>query len=334
MKEAMLYEKLGEGKVRCNLCNHRCLIFPQKKGICQVRQNYNGTLYSLVYERLISKAIDPIEKKPLFHFHPGSSSYSIATIGCNFHCPHCQNHDISQYPQEHQEIIGHKITPEEIANDALGYGCKSISYTYVEPTVFFEYAYEVARLAHQLGIKNVFVSNGYLTEEAIRILAPYLDGINVDLKAFSDGFYRRLGAKLQPVLDSIKLLKELDVWVEVTTLIIPTLNDSEEELREIALFIKDVDEGIPWHVTRFHPSYKLKDLPSTPPETLQRARRVGLGVGLRYVYEGNVLSEEGENTYCYSCGELLIKRFYFQVLEYKIQDGRCPYCKAKIDGVW
>jgi pyruvate formate lyase activating enzyme len=288
----------------------------------------------LVYERLISKAIDPIEKKPLFHFHPGSSSYSIATIGCNFHCPHCQNHDISQYPQEHQEIIGHKITPEEIANDALGYGCKSISYTYVEPTVFFEYAYEVARLAHQLGIKNVFVSNGYLTEEAIRILAPYLDGINVDLKAFSDGFYRRLGAKLQPVLDSIKLLKELDVWVEVTTLIIPTLNDSEEELREIALFIKDVDEGIPWHVTRFHPSYKLKDLPSTPPETLQRARRVGLGVGLRYVYEGNVLSEEGENTYCYSCGELLIKRFYFQVLEYKIQDGRCPYCKAKIDGVW
>ncbi|MFQ6117770.1 MAG: AmmeMemoRadiSam system radical SAM enzyme, partial [Candidatus Bipolaricaulia bacterium] len=281
-KEALLYEKLPEGRVRCNLCAHRCLIFPGKRGICQVRENRDGTLYSLVYGKLISRAVDPIEKKPLFHFHPGTASYSIATVGCNFHCRHCQNHDISQYPREHGgEIIGQEFAPEEIVADAERHRCRSIAYTYVEPTIFFEFAYETAKLAHERGIKNVFVSNGYLTPEATATIAPYLDGINIDIKAFQDKTYRRyLGATLPPVLDTVRLMHELGAWVEATTLIIPTINDSEDELRDIARFIKSVDAAIPWHVTRFHPHYKMQDLPPTPVATLRRAREIGLEEGL------------------------------------------------------
>jgi len=334
-KEAMLYERLPEGKVRCHLCAHRCLIPPGRRGICQVRENRDGTLYSLVYGKLISRAIDPIEKKPLFHFYPGTTSYSIATVGCNFHCRHCQNYDISQYPREHGgEIIGREFTPEEIVADAERHRCRSISYTYVEPTIFFEFAYETAKLAHDVGLTNVFVSNGYMTPEATRTLAPYLDGINIDVKAFQDRTYRRyLGATLQPVLDTVRLMHELGIWVEVTTLVIPTINDSEEELREIARFIKSIDPAIPWHVTRFHPDYKMRDLPPTPIATLRRAREIGLEAGLRYVYEGNVPGEGGENTRCFGCGELLIERWGFGIARYNVEGGRCPKCGAKIDGV-
>lgn len=333
MKEAMFYEKLDEGKVKCYLCCHYCVIKPGKRGRCAVRENRDGTLFSLVYGKVIARNIDPIEKKPLFHFHPGSRSYSIATVGCNFRCLHCQNHEIAQYPKLHPDIAGEDMTPEDVVNEAERMGCRSISYTYTEPTIFMEFAYDCARLAHDRGIKNVFVSNGYTGPEAARKFAPYLDANNIDLKG-DDGFYKNVvGARLQPVLDTIKLMKHLGIWVEVTTLIIPTYNDSEEFLRWVADFIKSVDPAIPWHVTRFYPTYKLLDQPGTPPAILRRAREIGLEAGLKYVYEGNVPGEGGENTYCPSCGKLLLERFGFSLTQINLKNGRCPGCNSIIDGV-
>jgi len=334
MKEAMLYDKLGDGKVKCNLCNHRCIIAPLKRGVCGVRENREGILYSLVYNKAISRNIDPIEKKPVFHLFPGSESFSIATAGCNFKCLHCQNSDISQMPRDQDLIPGRNLEPKEIVSQALQYNCKSISYTYTEPTIFFEYAYDTAEVAHKEGIKNVFVTNGYMTKEALHTIRPYLDAANVDLKSFSDEFYKEIcGAKLNFVLDSIRTLKELGVWIEITTLIIPTLNDGEEELKRIAEFIREVGEEIPWHVSAFHPTYKLLDRPRTSAKMLRRAREIGLGVGLRYVYCGNIPGDEGENTYCYTCKELLIQRYGYQILKNRIKDGLCPDCGTKIDGI-
>lgn len=334
MKEAMLYDKLGDGKVKCNLCNHRCIIAPLKRGVCGVRENREGILYSLVYNKAISRNIDPIEKKPVFHLFPGSESFSIATAGCNFKCLHCQNSDISQMPRDQDLIPGRNLEPKEIVSQALQYNCKSISYTYTEPTIFFEYAYDTAEVAHKEGIKNVFVTNGYMTKEALHTIRPYLDAANVDLKSFSDEFYKEIcGAKLNFVLDSIRTLKELGVWIEITTLIIPTLNDGEEELKRIAEFIREVGEEIPWHVSAFHPTYKLLDRPRTSAKMLHRAREIGLGVGLRYVYCGNIPGDEGENTYCYTCKELLIQRYGYQILKNRVKNGLCPDCGAKIDGI-
>ncbi len=334
MKEAMFYEKLDEKKVRCFLCAHHCFIKDGKRGICAVRENRDGTLYSLVYGKVIAMNIDPIEKKPLFHFQPGSTSFSISTIGCNFQCEHCQNFEISQYPREHDDIIGQDVTPEAIVEAAQRNGCSSISYTYTEPTIFFEFAYDCARLAHEKGIKNVFVSNGYTSPEATRAIAPFLDGNNIDLKGDND-FYKKLcSAKLGPVKETIRLMKELGVWIEVTSLIIPDYNDSEGKLRDIAEFIKSVDISIPWHVTQFYPTHKLTDKPRTPVKTLRKAREIGFETGLKYVYEGNVPGEGGENTYCPKCKELLIKRFGFSIMENKIKDGKCSKCGSQIDGVW
>ncbi|MCK5511384.1 MAG: AmmeMemoRadiSam system radical SAM enzyme [Thermodesulfovibrionia bacterium] len=334
MKEAMFYEKLENKKVKCFLCAHNCLISEGRFGLCGVRENHDGTLYTLVYGKLISMNIDPIEKKPLFHFHPATTSFSIATVGCNFKCSHCQNYDISQYPRKHARISGQDATPEQIVDAAEKAGCKSISYTYTEPTIFFEFAYDCARLAHTRGIKNIFVSNGYTSPEATKTIAPYLDANNIDLKGENE-FYKKLcGAKLQPVLDTIKLMKSLGVWVEVTTLVIPSYNDSDKTLQWIAGFIKSVDSSIPWHVTQFYPTYKLLDQPRTPLETLRRAREIGLKTGLKYVYEGNVPGEGGENTYCHSCGELIIGRSGFFITENKIKDSRCFNCKTSIDGVF
>lgn len=337
MKEAMLYEKIaaqnGEKRVKCHLCNHYCTISPGKRGICASRENRDGTLYTLVYGKVIARHIDPIEKKPLFHFYPGSRSYSIATVGCNFRCLHCQNYEISQYPKEYPDIPGEDMTPEQVVSEAELTGCKSISYTYTEPTIFFEFAYDCARLAHEKGIKNVFVSNGYTSQEATRLIVPYLDGNNIDLKG-DDNFYKKIaGAKLQPVLDTIKLMKELGVWVEVTTLIIPTYNDSEEFLKWTSEFVKSVDPAMPWHVTQFYPTYKLTDQPRTPIKTLRMARDIGLKAGLKYVYEGNVPGEGGENTYCPSCGELLIERFGFSLTTIKMKNSKCSKCGAQIDGI-
>jgi pyruvate formate lyase activating enzyme len=334
MKEAMCYEKRENSEVQCHLCCHNCLIKKGQRGICAVRENREGVLYSLVYGKVISMNIDPIEKKPLFHFLPGSTSFSIATVGCNFRCKHCQNYEISQFPRERRfEIPGRDMTPAQIVDAAVQHGCESISYTYTEPTIFFELAYDCARLAHQRGIKNVFVSNGYTGTEAARIIAPYLDANNIDLKG-SDTFYREIcGARLQPVRDTIRLMKEQGVWVEVTTLIIPGHNDSEADLTDIAAFIASVDPGIPWHVSQFHPTYKLRDKPITPVSTLRRARETGFAAGLKYVYEGNVPGEGGENTYCPSCKKLLLKRFGYRILENHLSEGKCPDCSTTIDGV-
>jgi len=332
VREARFYERIGDGKVKCFLCAQHCTISPGKRGICAVRENTEGTLYSLVYGKVIARHIDPIEKKPLFHFDPGSTSYSIATVGCNFKCMHCQNYDISQYPKKHPDIPGEDMTPEEVVREAELAGCKSISYTYTEPTIFMEFAYDCACLAHQRGIKNVFVSNGYTGPEATRLIAPYLDGNNIDLKG-DDNFYKRIvGAKLQPVLDTIKLMKELGVWVEVTTLIIPDYNDSDEFLQWAADFIKSVDPAMPWHVTQFYPTYELQDKPRTPVSTLRKAREIGLKSGLKYVYEGNVPGEGGENTYCPSCGELLIERLGFTLTALKMKNSACTKCGAHVEG--
>lgn len=330
----MFYQKKGDGGVQCALCNHRCLIKDGKRGICSVRENRGGTLYSLVYGKCISQSIDPIEKKPFFHFYPGTGSFSIATVGCNFQCKHCQNYSISQMPRGQEEVIGEYVSPQKIVDAAKSSHCTSIAYTYTEPTIFYEYAYDTAVVAHKQNIKNVFVTNGYTTPEALRHIQPYLDGANVDLKSFSDEFYRKIcRARLQPVLDSLKLYKELGIWLEITTLIIPTYNDSDEELKNIAGFIFSLGPDTPWHISAYYPTYKLNDQPRTSVQTLQRAREIGLKAGLRYVYEGNVPGEAGENTYCYSCGKLLIERLGFSIAHYQIRKTKCPDCGAQIDGI-
>jgi pyruvate formate lyase activating enzyme len=332
----MFYEKLDDKRVNCNLCSHRCSqIADTKRGICGVRENRDGTLYSLVYGKTVARSVDPIEKKPLFNFLPGSSAYSIATVGCNFRCDNCQNYDISQLPKEQGAIVGADVYPEEIVLAAKLSNCQSIAYTYSEPTIFFEYALDIAKHAKEEGIRNVFVTNGYITPEALKEISPYLDAANIDLKSFSDDFYRkRCGAHLEPVLDSIRLYKKLGIWTEITTLIIPTLNDSEEELRKIAEFISEVGKDTPWHISQFYPTYKLMNLPQTPVEALRKAREIGQEAGLKYVYEGNVRGEEGENTYCPNCQKLLIRRLGYRIHENKITNSKCSYCGTEIDGLY
>ena len=335
MKQAMFQYPKEQQQVQCSLCSHRCLIAEGKRGICAVRENQGGILYTLVYDKIIARNIDPIEKKPLFHFHPGSLSYSIATPGCNFRCRHCQNADISQLPRDQGGmVLGEEFTPEQIVQAARGRRCASISYTYTEPTIYFELAYDTARLAAEVGLRNVFVTNGYITPEALETIRPYLHGANIDLKGFSDNFYRKVcGARLEPVLDAIRLYKQFGIWIEITTLVIPGHNDSDSQLRDIARFIVSLGKDIPWHVSRFHPTYKLTDQPSTPLETLRRAREIGLEEGLRYVYEGNIPGE-GEDTACWSCGRTLVKRTGFHVEENRVKEGKCSYCGVLMDGVW
>jgi pyruvate formate lyase activating enzyme len=304
------------------------------RGICGVRENINGTLYSVAYGKLIAHAVDPIEKKPLFHFLPRSFAYSIATVGCNFCCLYCQNHDIAQMPKLKKPILGDEVNPQEIVDVAKNMRCESIAYTYTEPTIFFEYAYETAKLASKVGIKNIFVTNGYISEEALRTIAPYLDAANIDLKSFNDRFYQKIcGARLNPVLDTIRVYKELGIWIEITTLVIPSLNDSKKEFKQIATFIQNLDTAIPWHISRFSPAHKLSNLPPTSIDTLNTAKKIGLETGLKHIYQGNIPGKR-ENTYCHNCGRLLIGRYNYQTTEYNIKDSKCPSCNNKIDGIW
>jgi len=333
-QEAMFYERLEDNKVHCCLCAHQCIISLSGFGICGVRQNIGGILYSLVYGEAIAANADPIEKKPLYHFLPGSLSYSIAAPGCNFKCGFCQNWQISQVSKtEPPDSWGKRLSPSRIVAAAKSRNCLSIAYTYTEPTIFFEYAYETAKLAKEAGIYNVFVNNGYMSKDALDTILPYLDAANVDLKSFRDDFYKKIcKARISPVLDSIRYMKKLGIWVEITTLIVPGQNDSEEELKDIARFIAGVDENIPWHISRFHPDYEFTQYSSTPLEVLKKAENIGKSAGLRYIYLGNVAGET--NTYCYNCSKLLVKRMYFSVLENNIKRGKCLYCGAEIAGLW
>jgi pyruvate formate lyase activating enzyme len=334
MKEAMLYEKLENKLVRCYLCAHQCKIASSKFGNCGVRQNKDGKLYTLVYGEVIASHVDPIEKKPLYHLLPGSVSYSIATIGCNFKCGFCQNWQISQVSKRDGDILGvSKLMPEQVVRHAKRSGCQSISYTYTEPTIFFEYAYDTAKLAKEAGLYNIFVTNGYMSKEALDTIRPYLNAANVDLKSFREEFYKNnCKGHLQPVLDSIAYMKKIGIWVEVTTLIIPGENDSEEELNAIAKFIADLDKDIPWHISRFHPDYQFADRSPTSLQTLRKANQIGRSHGLHYIYLGNVL--EDSDTHCYNCNELLVKRSYFYVEKFNITTGICPNCGSEIQGIW
>jgi len=334
MHEAMYFTCEDDSHVRCGLCRFRCLIKDGARGICGVRENQSGTLYSLVYGKICAEQVDPIEKKPLYHVMPGSASFSIATAGCNFHCHQCQNYSISQLPPQ-SPIKGMKQTPGEIVEQAKATQCQSISYTYTEPTVYYEFAYDTARLARQAGLKNIFVTNGYITPEALTQIAPYLDAANIDLKGYSEAFYRDLiHARLSEVLDSIIEYRKQGIWIELTTLIIPGLNDSDAELQGIASFIMThLGADTPWHVSQFHPTFKLTDRPRTPVAILKKARDIGLAAGLRYVYEGNVPGAGGENTYCPSCSALLIKRLGFSIISNRIHKGTCPECKTTIAGI-
>lgn len=330
MKEALYYKKHKEG-VRCCLCPHNCIIPEGKRGNCCVRENTGSKLYSLVYGKACSLAIDPIEKKPLYHFLPGHSSFSMATVGCNLHCLHCQNSAISQS----KSIVGKEVAPEEIVKLAIAEGCKSISYTYTEPTVYYEYALETAKIARKQGIKNVMVSNGFINEKPLKEFCRYLDAANIDLKGFTDEFYKKTCfARLDPILDSLRIFYEKKVWLEITNLIIPGLNDDTKDIKKMCNWIKDnLGTDVPLHFSRFFPNYRLTNLGPTPPESLVKARDISKNVGINYTYIGNIFIDGADNTYCPKCGNLLIEREGFNVLQNNILAGKCR-CGQTIAGVF
>lgn len=332
MKEALFYKKIDNKKVKCNLCYHNCIIKDGSRGFCNVRENKNGTLYSLIYGKVIANNIDPIEKKPLFHFYPGSKTYSIATPGCNFKCLHCQNYSISQN-LNNSEIYAKEILPIDIVKNAIKEECDSISYTYTEPTIFFEYAYDIAKIAYNKNLKNIFVTNGYISKESIEYISPFLNGANIDLKAMSNNFYKDIcKAKLKPVLDNIKLFYDLGIWIEITSLIIPGYNDKISDIKKIADFIKKIDPNIPWHITRFHPHFKLDNIPMTKIEILDKFVKIGKNAGLNFVYQGNI--GKGENTYCPNCKNLIISRDVFKISKINMDKNRCSFCNKEILGFW
>ena len=334
MKLALFWQ-IKDNKIQCQLCNHYCLISEGKTGICSVRKNIKGKLYALDYGKVIAANIDPIEKKPLFHFLPGSLSYSIATVGCNFRCQHCQNADISQYAEKKLEadfVPGQDTKPEEIVKKAKESGCLSISYTYTEPTIYAEFALGCMKLAKEAGLKNVWVSNGYTAKEAWPEILPYLDAINVDLKFFTNEAYLKIcGAKLRPVLENLKFLNHNKIWLEITTLIIPGLNDTDKELEEMAKFIKNyLGPETPWHISRFFPQYKMADENPTEEDLIYKAYKIGKDAGLKYVYGGNITSDALENTYCPNCNELVIRRTGYTIKKFD-KEGLCPKCNEKIE---
>lgn len=367
LQPALYHEPMADRFVRCTLCPHDCKIAPDGRGACGVRINHEGRLFTLVGNRIVSAEIDPIEKKPLFHFLPGSTAYSIATVGCNFRCRFCQNWTISQWPKlrglvdrgeettsaagkhpasewcaeseppEARWGIGTPMPPSELVVQAVRTGCRSIAYTYTEPTIFYELALATARLASAAGIGNVFVTNGFISLDPLREIAPYLGAANIDLKSFRDSYYKKLcGARLEPILAAIREYKKLGVWIELTTLLIPGLNDEEQELRDIARFIKtELGKDVPWHISRFFPAYKMEHWQETPIGSLLRARAIGQEEGLQYVYLGNVPQEEGgENTVCPGCGAVVIRRWGVTVVENQLQAGRCPNCSQYLMGRW
>jgi len=336
MREASYYTPGDSGRVECSLCPHHCKIAPGKKGICGVRENQDGKLISLVYGKLAASHIDPIEKKPLFHFLPGSSAYSVATVGCNLSCPFCQNHELSLACRGRSRIGGFDAEVEQVVAEAVASGCESLCFTYSEPTVFFEFMLDLAILGKEKGLKTTMVSNGFIEPEPLKELSSYMDAANIDLKAFREKNYRQiLKARLQPVLDTISTLHSLGVWTEVTTLVVPGMNDSDKELKEIASFIAELGAEIPWHVSRFHPRNRWTSSEPTPVSTLRRALQIGKEADLKYVYTGNVPGEPSESTACPECGQLVIERWGFTVSQLRLEPGgRCNSCNTQIAGVF
>jgi pyruvate formate lyase activating enzyme len=367
LQPALYQEPMADHFVRCTLCPHDFKIASDHRGVCGVRINHGGQLFTRVADRIVSAEVDPIEKKPLFHFLPGSTAYSIATVGCNFRCRFCQNWTISQWPKlrelvdrseettsassEHPSSewcaeseppetrwgIGTPVAPSELVAQAERTGCRSIAYTYTEPTIFYELALATARLASADGIGNIFVTNGFISLDPLREIAPYLGAANIDIKSFRDSYYKKLcGARLEPVLAAIREYKKLGVWIELTTLLIPGLNDEDGELRDIVRFIKaELGPDVPWHISRFFPAYKMEHWRETPISSLLRAREIGQEEGLRYIYLGNVPQEEGaENTVCPGCGTVVIRRSGFSVVDNRLQVGRCPNCSQYLMRRW
>ncbi len=335
MKDALFYEKLPGDIVQCRLCARECKINDGRSGFCTVRENVKGVLYTKAYANPVAVQVDPIEKKPLYHFLPGSSTFSIATAGCNFRCKFCQNWEISQRDEGFGSILSEEeFSPADIVKEAVQNNCQSISYTYTEPTIFYEYAYDIARMARPAGLRNIFVTNGYMTQESLDFISGYLDAANVDLKFFSEDSYRDLcQASMAPVLNTIKRMKKLNIWVEVTTLVIPGFNDSEKELSAIANFISGIDRDIPWHISAFHPAFRMGDCIVTPQGTLRAAKEIGERAGLNFVYAGNVYGWGGE-TVCPSCKRTIIRRDGFAIKEYNMSGERCINCRQAIPGVF
>ncbi len=332
---SILARPLADGSVRCGVCSHRCLVRPMRTGICGVRENRDGTLLSSVYGRVVAAALDPIEKKPLFHVAPGASAWSIATPGCPFHCSFCQNWQIAQGPRLGIELPSVHMTPSDVVAAAVQRQARSIAYTYVEPTVFLEFVLDCARLAHEAGLLNLFVTDGYATGEAIDLLGPVIDAANVDLKSFDDAFYRRLcGARLAPVLDGISAMRKAGIWLELTTLVIPGRNDDPEQLRSIAAWIvATLGPETPWHVSRFMPAFHMGDVPATPLATLRRASEIGREAGLVHVYVGNAPELGLEDTACAGCGRLLIERHGYRMRSLLTGNGLCPGCSRPLAGI-
>ncbi|MDD8013233.1 MAG: AmmeMemoRadiSam system radical SAM enzyme [Acidobacteriota bacterium] len=334
MVKALLSESEGNGRVICRLCAHECRLDEGKTGICHVRRNLKGELFSLNADKVVSMNLDPIEKKPLYHFLPGSRSFSIAAMGCNFSCRFCQNHSISMVRNE-TEIQGERVSPEQLLALAQKNHAQSISYTYTEPTVFFELALETAKLARSAGIRNVLVSNGYMTAKALSLLGPFLDGANIDLKSFSDGFYKKYcSARLQPVLETISAMKAMGIWLEVTTLLIPGLNDDRREISELISFLLDLDENIPWHVSRFFPQHELLDIEPTAASSIHAFLQLGADMGLKFTYGGNLADSSWSNTRCPACRETLIQRSGYRVENIGLRSGVCRFCGTSVAGIW
>ncbi len=331
MKEALFYESSDYSSVQCRLCSHNCIVKNGEKGICNVRKNDNGILYSLVYGKIAAKNIDPIEKKPLYHFKPRSYTYSFSTTGCNLKCKNCQNYEISQT----KEILGAYYSPDAIVGEVVANHLPSISYTYTEPTIYYEFAKDTGLLAKKESVCNIFVSNGFMTKEVVKDSSEWIDAINIDLKSFFDDFYKKLcKASVKPVLENISSYKESGVWVEITTLLIPEYNDSEKEISQIAKFIKSIDKNIPWHISAFYPTYLLTNTAPTNPEKVKNARLIGLAEGLNFVYTGNIRYPEGETTFCPVCGELLVSRVGYSVNMGNFERGKCVKCGNIIAGVF
>lgn len=333
-ERALYYEKLAEQRVQCNLCPRECIVSSGGRGFCRVRENRGGEYYTLVHSNPCAVHIDPIEKKPLYQFYPGTAALSIATAGCNFTCKNCQNYDISQARPD--DTVNVELGPEDIVALAKKHDTPTIAYTYTEPTVFYEYMLETAQIAHKNGILNIYHSNGYINPEALGALAYFLDGANVDLKGFSNEFYQEItGGTLNPVLQTLKALKKYGVWLEITNLVIPTMNDSEKMLRELCVWVEsELGKETPVHFSRFYPQYKLQNVPPTPVETLKKAADIARLSGLEYVYIGNVAGVDEENTYCPQCGKIVIGRTGYHVHTYKIKNSECEFCGKKIAGKW